>query len=144
MSLQSTFSSELTASRCSWYGIRGMVNADGTIEAHTEDRRFVTRVHGMSVSHRRVRRELIEDHSDEGLREPGRGTERRTGPSRDGTETASILIGSPSDLPKGSVGRAPSACIAPARPTTRVGRCGQGRRCPALGDAMAPQVPYSL
>lgn len=53
-----------------WYGIRGMVNEDGTIEAHTEeDRQFVIRVHGMSLSHQRIQRELIEEHGDEGLRE---------------------------------------------------------------------------
>ncbi len=53
-----------------WYGIRGMVNANGTIEAHTEeDRQFVVRVHGMSLSHRRVQRELVEERGDEVLRE---------------------------------------------------------------------------
>ncbi len=46
-----------------------MVNASGTIEAHTpEDRQFVIRVHGMSSSHRRVQRELIEERGDDDLR----------------------------------------------------------------------------
>ena len=52
-----------------WYGIRGMVNASGTIEVHTpEDRQFVIRVHGMSSSHRRVQRELIEERGDDDVR----------------------------------------------------------------------------
>lgn len=53
-----------------WYGVRGMVTADGTIEAHDEeDRQFVVRVHGMSHGHRAIQLELIEERGSEGLRE---------------------------------------------------------------------------
>lgn len=53
-----------------WYEIRGMVNADGTIQAHNEeDRQFVVRVHGMSQGHRTIQRELIEESGDKELRD---------------------------------------------------------------------------
>ncbi|MDA8309164.1 MAG: hypothetical protein M0Z46_00845 [Actinomycetota bacterium] len=47
-----------------------MVNAEGTIEAHSEeDRQFITRVHAMSSGHRAIQRELIEHYGDVGVRE---------------------------------------------------------------------------
>lgn len=53
-----------------WYEIRGMVNVDGTIQAHNEeDRQFVVRVHGMSQGHRAIQRELIEESGDKELRD---------------------------------------------------------------------------
>jgi hypothetical protein len=69
--LQSTFSGPLTASHYSpGTAYAAWSNEDGTIEAHTEeDRQFVIRVHGMSLSHQRIQRELIDAHGDEGLRE---------------------------------------------------------------------------
>jgi len=102
-----------------WYGIRGMVNEDGTIEAHTEeDRQFVIRVHGMSLSHQRIQRELIDAHGDEGLRELVAELDVvRDPPHR--TDAASIVTGTPSEMVRQSGGRNPSERpdLSESRPT---------------------------